>query len=151
GSTGGNSGGYVPNQFIVGEVEAEVRRRIASGDSFTAFDISRAVQATGIQERHRNMKVIVHDMYERGEMTGYTRTQITLPTGEQPFLYHPDNAMIPNRFAVATNSPSQAVLNNKAVLFGQNQPAGIQVDSHLDGGNRLFLSVSLLRKAGFLP
>jgi hypothetical protein len=39
-------------------------------------------------------------------MPGYVRTLITLPSGEQPLLYHPDNTMIPNRFAVATNSAS---------------------------------------------
>ena len=103
-----NTGGPAPNQFLIGEVEAEVARRVAAGDSFTALDVSRAVQATGIQERHRNLKVIVHDMYERGDMTGYTRTQITLPSGEQPFLYHPTNTTSFNRFAVATNMVSIA-------------------------------------------
>jgi hypothetical protein len=146
-----NSGGQVPNQFIVGEVEAEVQRRMAAGDSFTAFDISRAVQATGIQERHRHMKGIVHDMYERGDMPGYIRTQITLPTGEQPFLYHPDNRMIPNRFAVATNTGTKTLANHTASLFGQGRTALMQTVGHLDSDYRLRLPSSILRKAGFYP
>ncbi|MDX1933270.1 MAG: hypothetical protein SFU56_11740 [Capsulimonadales bacterium] len=141
-------------QSLIDEVEAEVNRRIDAGESFTAFDISRAVQAAGVRERHRNLKVIVHDMFERGDMPGYTRTQITLPGGEQPLLYHPDNtAPAGNRFAVASNAPSRAagIARHIATMFGQRSAGPTPRTGSPDGANRLRLPLSVLRTAGFLP
>jgi hypothetical protein len=120
------------NQFLIGEVEAEVRRQIAAGTSFTAFDISRAVQATGIRERHRNLKGAVHAMYERGDMPGYDRSVVNLTTGEQPFLYHP-KAATNNRFATASARQTAPDMR------------------HLDPWNRLRLPARVLRDAGILP
>jgi hypothetical protein len=64
-------------------------------------------------------------------MPGYDRTLVTLPTGEQPFLYHP-KAMTGNRFATATAR--------------QTAPDVRQ----LDPWNRLRLPARLLRDAGIL-
>jgi hypothetical protein len=120
------------NQFLIGEIEGEVCRQIAAGASFTALDISRAVQATGIRERHRNLKSAVHAMYERGDMPGYDRSLVTLTTGVQPFLYHP-KAATNNRFATASTRQTAPDVR------------------HLDPWNRLRLPARVLRDAGILP
>lgn len=80
------------NQFLRGEIEREVCRRVARGALFTALDISRAVQAAGVRERHRNLKSVVHALWARGEMgRHYGRTLIRFGGGEEAFLYHPAN------------------------------------------------------------
>ncbi len=77
------------NQFLRAEIEKEVRRRVALGETFTALDISRAVQASGFRERHRNMKHVVHGMWIRGEMgASYERTLLTFAGRAQAYLYH---------------------------------------------------------------
>lgn len=108
------------------------------------------MQATGITERHRNLKEAVHEMYNRGDMPGYTRTLVQLPTGEQPFLYHPAYlsptsygpggvivASAPNRYASAPNAPRRvrATGNTRS----------------LDAWNRLRVPAQALRDAGILP
>ena len=127
--------GNLANQFLIGEMEAAVRRQTDEGKSFTALDISRLVQATGVRERHRNLKAAVHEMYERGAMAGYARTLITLPAGEQPFLYHPapPGSKI-HRFATARNSVRAS--------------GPIRA---LDCWNRLRIPARALRDAGALP
>lgn len=120
------------NVFLRAEMEAEVRRQMASGASFTAFDISRRVQASGISERHRYLKSAVHEMYERGDMAGYTRKLITLPSGEQPYLYFPNPTRI-NRFAIARTR--QTAQNTR----------------QLDPWNRLRVPVKAMRAAGLRP
>lgn len=94
------------NQFLAAEIEAEVRRRMDARDSFTALEISRAVQATGVRERHLHLKNAVHAMFDRGAMPGYQRRLIALPGGGQPWLYFPATgpARTPNRFAVALHA-----------------------------------------------
>jgi|GEM_PF-4514232 hypothetical protein len=126
---------------MVDEMEAEVFRRVFNGDSFTALEISRAVQARGIRERHRDLKVVVHALFENGDMIGYDRTPINLPTGERPYFYHPAQQK-QSRFATATNTrmirTTHAVRLGDSVLRTQNS-------------DRLRLPSSLLRAAGFYP
>ena len=122
------------NVFLRAEMEAEVRRRMANRAAFTAFDISRAVQASGVRERHSQLKSAVHDLYERGGMPGYTRRLVTLPSGKRPFLYSP-RTLQANRFATAQNARRQTSPTIRNV----------------DGWNRLRLPAKALREAGLAP
>ena len=79
----------IQNDFLRAEVEAETLRRVSLGESFTALQISRAVQAGGVSERHRVLKETVHELFARGGMPGYDRTPVLMPCGGRPFLYHP--------------------------------------------------------------
>jgi hypothetical protein len=88
------------NAFLRGEIEAEVRRQMAVRAVFTALTISRLVQATGVRERHRNLKDAVHAMYERGAMPGYERVIVVLADGSRPWLYRPRSE---NVFHTASN------------------------------------------------
>ncbi|GAB4456393.1 MAG: hypothetical protein OHK0029_14210 [Armatimonadaceae bacterium] len=132
---------------VVDAVEAEVARRVGNGDSFTALEISRAVQAQGIRERHRELKLVVHELFEDGEMPGYDRHTIQLPSGERPFLYHPA-AVRQNTFGTARNTtPSHSGTTNP--LPRALRP-GDAVARWLTG-DRLRLPAPLLRAAGFYP
>lgn len=122
------------NAFLRAEMEAEVRRRMARHDSFTAFDISRAVQVSGVRERHQNLKPAVHELFERGGMPGYCRRVVTLPGGERPFLYTPTRPR-QNHFAVAQNRTRQTA-------------PGLR---RLDTWNRLRFPAKALRDAGISP
>jgi hypothetical protein len=58
-----------------------VQDKINQGEMFTALDISRESQwKNDVHERHDNMKSIVHEMFHNGEMPGYDRTLINIPT-----------------------------------------------------------------------
>jgi len=71
-------------------VETEVLRRIAAQEMFTAWDITRAVQAQGFHQPHRVLKEVVHCLHRYGRMGGdYQRAVITVgDEGVQAFLYH---------------------------------------------------------------
>ena len=119
----------IQNDFLHAEVEAETLRRVSLGESFTALQISRAVQAGGVRERHRFLKETVHELFARGGMPGYDRTPVLMPCGGRPFLYHP--CQPGTRFATAP-----------------------QRDAHqrtLDRWSRLRVPASQLRAAGFAP
>ena len=132
------------NDFLIGEMEAAVRRRMDEAKPFTALDISRCVQGTGVRERHRNLKAAVHGMFERGAMPGYTRTLVTLPSGEQPFLYHPDDTpQTTHRFAVAANVPRSGSSLRASRTIGNVRA--------LDAWNRLRIPARALRDAGLAP
>jgi hypothetical protein len=118
--------------IFVAEMQAEVRQQMQRRASFTACDISRAVQASGVKERHQTLKAAVHQLFETGGMPGYSRRLITLPSGARPFLYFPRTASA-NRFAVARNR--------------QTSPS-VRVPDHW---NRLRFPARTLREAGFAP
>ena len=71
-----------------------IEDNIAQRNIFTALDISRIVQkmlkAEGKHiERHRNMKTLIHDLYESGNMVAYFRTLKDVGGKEGPaYVYH---------------------------------------------------------------
>jgi hypothetical protein len=111
------------NSFLRAEMEAEVRRRMAQGASFTALEISRAVQQTGVRA-----------LFECGGMPGYDRRTIALPCGGRPFLYFPCGAA-PRVGGFATARTRQTSLRIR-------RP---------DAWNRLRLPAKALRDAGLAP
>jgi hypothetical protein len=58
---------------------------------FTAFDITKQLRANGTFI-HRNIKQIVHALYNHGEMQGYNRSLIDVGKNIRPFLYHPSSS-----------------------------------------------------------
>lgn len=66
-----------------------VKSFISEGKMFTAFEVSLAVKAQGVRERHRNMKELVHEIiFEIGGPENYTRTLMDVGAPEQAWLYH---------------------------------------------------------------
>lgn len=66
-----------------------IREFINEGKMFTAFEVSLAAKAKGIQERHRNMRSLVHELiFEIGGPVGYTRTLRDVGAPEQAWVYH---------------------------------------------------------------
>jgi len=59
---------------------------------FTAFDITREIRSDGTRCRHKNVRQIVHDTYNNGEMAdNYIRSLIFVDSSHQAFVYHPDD------------------------------------------------------------
>ena len=57
---------------------------------FTAYDVSRVLQAYGVRERHDNMRAAVHTLYGQGGMRGYERTSQDVGGERGPaWVYHP--------------------------------------------------------------
>jgi len=58
---------------------------------FTAFDITRNIRRNGIRCNHEDVKQIVHNMYEVGGMSGYSRSLVDVGRNVRPWLYCPDS------------------------------------------------------------
>ena len=58
---------------VVDEIRAEVRQRVNARQSFTAYDITKYLRKWDFRGRHDKWKQIVHQMFDDGEMVGYTR------------------------------------------------------------------------------
>lgn len=70
-------------------IETVISEKTNANEMFTAHDITLEVRNRGHRVSHSNVRDIVHDNYQRGNMgVAYTRTPITVPSGETPFLYH---------------------------------------------------------------
>jgi len=67
--------------------------KVGQNEMFTAFDITKALRQNGTQVVHRNIKQIVHALYNHGDMMGYDRSLINVGNAPvRPFLYHPVSA-----------------------------------------------------------
>lgn len=71
-------------------IQELVQDKIGQRRLFSAWDITQEIRKNGINERHSNVKRIVHAMFEAGEMSGYSRRTVSLPGVRiPPFVYHP--------------------------------------------------------------
>jgi hypothetical protein len=71
------------------KIEEVVQLWIGEGRMFTAFEVSLAVKERGVQERHRNMKGLIHEVICRlGGANAYTRTVMDVGAPEQAWVYH---------------------------------------------------------------
>jgi hypothetical protein len=77
------------------EVKDLVNDKVGKNELFTAFDITKSFRNNGVKYSHNEVKKIVHNMFENGDMMGYDRVR-TDKTGApvQPFLYFPISADI---------------------------------------------------------
>src|SRR5437867_1093408 len=72
-------------------IDALVADWVRQGRMFTAFEVSLAVKAEGVRERHRNMRDDVHEAIHRAGVArgDYTRTLMDVGAPEQAWVYHP--------------------------------------------------------------
>lgn len=70
-------------------IENEVGIWMDSDRMFTAFEISRAVKAKGVNLRHRDMKEFIHASVHRRRSRTYTRTLLNVGAPQQAWVYHP--------------------------------------------------------------
>lgn len=125
-----------------------VRAKVNDDEMFTAFDVSRIVQARqeedGIPiERHRNMKDFIHDMMEQYVDSGlFEKTLCDVGAPSPAFIYHPagtdTNGYIPQNRAQPVNQP----VNQPVKQFGQNGHRG-------DARGTLAVPSQMVRSAEF--
>ena len=78
-------------------IATTVARYVNAGLSFTALDISRAIQngdgkTPPVKAPHTSLKDKVHELFGDGDMgNDYIRTLINVPGGRQAYLYHTVN------------------------------------------------------------
>ncbi len=66
-----------------------VQEKVQAGQMFTAYDVTQEARRRGSQARHGQVKDLVHECHQRGDMgPSYTRSVIDLGGGAKPFLYH---------------------------------------------------------------
>ena len=74
-------------------IEDVVNNFVNNKWQFTAYNITTVAKQRGANDRHRNLKQAVHDMFANGEMDGYTRDLVTIQVANtKAYLYSPVNA-----------------------------------------------------------
>jgi hypothetical protein len=125
---------------------------------FTALDVSREAQSVhSVYERHNNMKHVVHDMYETGQMPNYQREFREIIAGQKAWIYYPQFAD-PSTYVSNFNKigiPSTVVTSGTPVvtsgtpvtitpLVGTTPQTGHATDSR----GRLLVPVKLIEQIG---
>ena len=111
-------------------VKDVVNEFVTKGWSFTAYTITTEARKRGAKGSHDNMKRIVHDMFNDGEMQGYTRDTKDVGANIQPFFYAPDSnapgsaSTISPTVAVA--DPASATSNANPVVAAVGDGSGAQ-------------------------
>ena len=121
--------------------------------SFTAFDITRALQKS-VDRPHRMIKAIVHEMFAKGDMGEYVRDQVNIPSAPNAaWLYHlPENdpqdylAKLSGRVGnvVATQRAGRSLVVQGAIITSAD-PLMVSCD------NRIYLPKSVAKHWGLYP
>ena len=76
-------------------IKGVVITKVGQDQMFTAFDITKELRQNNNQVHHRDIKQIVHALYNHGDMQGYDRSRVDVNGASiRPFLYHPVSADI---------------------------------------------------------
>ena len=75
--------------IAIGTIRSIILGKIENKGTFTAFDITMELRKQGMQVFHRDVKEVVHNMFDNGDMEDYRRTRLDVGGGVKPFLYHP--------------------------------------------------------------
>ena len=68
-------------------VEEVVEEFVSKGWQFTAYTITTEAKKRGADDRHRNLKQAVHDMFGAGDLDGYTRDLVDIKSvGQKAYL-----------------------------------------------------------------
>jgi hypothetical protein len=79
---------------VVTDVLNVLTIKVAHGESFTAFDVTKTLRDEGHRVRHRDVRMIVHTTYETDGLKDYDRTYKPVgKSGEMAFVYHPQNPL----------------------------------------------------------
>jgi len=74
-------------------VEDVVTEFVSKGWQFTAYNITTEAKKRGANDRHRNLKQAVHDMFKGNEITGYSRDLVDIKSvGAKAYLYSPSGS-----------------------------------------------------------
>lgn len=108
--------------ILVATIQQVALDKVTNNEMFTAFDVSRAVQNMGNRERHMNMKEHVHDVFQTGQMTGYSRTLVAVEPGKpDAYVYHPISAD-PTQYK-PNHQPLPSSLTPQSFYQGASTPA----------------------------
>jgi hypothetical protein len=128
-------------------IEQVLQEKVQRGEMFTALDVSLETQKRGVQERHRNMRQVVHQYFEGGYMgSHYTRTLVSIPGAPSAaWLYH-----------LTSDQPANFQPLSRAGMNNRSQRARKASNPATDGYSidrraRVCVPVRLLRQAGFQP
>ena len=73
------------------EIEDVVESLVGAKSSFTAYTVTNELRSRGFQERHKDIKAIVHRIWKDDRIPDYSRHSVTLSGGIRAYLYHPDD------------------------------------------------------------
>ena len=137
-------------------IEAVVDEKVQKNELFTAHDITLEVRSRGHRVGHGEVRDAVHDYYNRGKLgVAYTRSNITVPGGGSPFLYHrsaDDTSTYQNVRGGTVNTPSSAPTTIAIPSFSQTTTDDDEDDDDDDGSaNNVTIPQNLLSSISSVP
>lgn len=115
----------------ISQLEDTAKKLYNQNEVFSAWNITDAVRKMGFAGRHQDMKKVIHDMYQRGDFSGYLKTEVedSKRPGTTFFLYHP-NSVDPHTFDPNTGKAAQL----PAPTSSNNDSDDDDSDDDSDGG-----------------
>ena len=133
------------------QIHDVVKALVKQRRMFSAYDISQAVRKLGFKEYHRDMKKIVHRMFDGGEMDDFGRTLVKYPSAPtRAFRYHPPE-LDPNDFGTVQTP----ILAAPAAAFdadnGSSAASGPDLAVVKTPGTCLYVPRSMAKTVGIPP
>jgi bifunctional DNA-binding transcriptional regulator/antitoxin component of YhaV-PrlF toxin-antitoxin module len=135
--------------------------RIAVGDVFTAYSITQDLRAEGFRVRHEEVKSIVHQMFEDGEMDNYTRELKDYGGPIPAWEYRPDSTVMASHHrvpsTVARNYAASGNTGGPQAFCGTTVPHTDDDDDEdgiyakADARGTICVPSKLIQDAGFKP
>lgn len=102
---------------LIDQIQHVVKTFVSWNRMFTAFDVSLFLKKMNVTERHRNMREIVHNMFNTPVMDGWTRTLTNLRLQNNPsaeaWIYHPEHADVEDYFSQPSDyDPNMGIPDN---------------------------------------
>jgi len=118
-------------------------------DSFTAFDVSKALRKT-VDRPHRMIRPVIHEMFAKGDMGEYVREQINIPgANPPPWLYHlPEND--PQDYLASKPLGKKSKTVSKPVAALQQSPVSSNC-LKVSCDNRIYLPTKVAKDWGLTP
>ena len=136
------------------EILTLVADRIDEGATFSAFDITKALRGLRFRVRHDEVKALVHQMFETGGMTGYTRELRDYGGPIPAWEYRPDAVVATNQH----RAPSTVARPYFSTTGPYDIPGSDDEDEDEDGvyakadaRGTICVPSKLIQDAGFKP
>ena len=133
-------------------IEDEVKNKVSNGEMFTAYDVTCSIRKNGTNETHNEIKEVVHDLFNQGDMVNYDRTRFTIPgKGSWAWLYFPigtDYNDYARRFTSTSSSSTTTVSSVSSTPGFTAAVSGVSPVIAPDSEGRVNIPKQLLRDLG---
>jgi hypothetical protein len=151
----------IMNQTQQNLLNTILQAKVANQEMFTAYDITMAMRASGVNIYHSEVRDEVHNFYTSGNMTNYNRKSQLVAGGVFAYVFYhcqsdPSTYVSKNPVATPMTSNSTPVASVKtAVTLTPIKPTGTRNTDPssltIDAWQRLRVPASITRQIGLKP